>query len=499
MRKWMRFLSPISLPPSNLRELIPWLLFKLLYWLIGPIGLLIMAGVLILVTFFAFMISDYNGSPQGSYNNSADTVTLSTKQQALNDNIDYNASKVANTGESGLSSDEIQAVNQANLEVPDGLLLAIGKVVDNLKSSNMATFKDYYSYFQPIHYTFIHKTDVSIKYDHIWVPKHCTTKKEANGKIVHDCTPAHWECKQTETDTPVTLITYANTWNGTYTATYKKVITGSKGCPGGSGSRTWTSKWVIQSYNRVYSWSKVWNLFKHIKTTVGWFTDNQDNTNMLAGLIAIKNPSIDDPTVQAMKTSLEFIQGTIPAMGNGLIPTVSSQDIIKNVEAWKSYINYFAGVYQVPPILIAGHMAAESHGEQYGGFELNGDGTLTLSSTGAMGLMQVEPTTAQGLTVVLPTGQLQYVGNKWFSMLSNPVTNISIGSDYIGNLYKEFNNNITEELAAYNAGPGAEEAALAGTIPTVNINGVPIPNIQQTVNYVNIIEQTYMPQLQGNF
>lgn len=490
MRKWLRLFSPVSLPPTNIKEFIPWLVLKLIYWLIGPIGLLILVGALILVTFFAFMIGNYNSSPQGQFNASTSTVTLAPKQQVLNVNINYNATKVANTWEKGLAIDEVQAVNQANLEVPSGLLLSIGKVEDNLKSSTVSTFQNYYRYMQPVQFRFIHKTNMTITYDHVWVPKHCHTIPGGKGKPpVHDCTPAHWECDVNETDTPVTLITYANTWNGTYSATYHDVITGSKGCPGGSGSRTWSSKWVLQTSQRSYSWSKIWNLFQHIKTVNGWFTDNQMNTDLLAGLIAAKDPSINDPTVQNMVSQMTMISGVsaLGNIGNFIVP--SSPDVIKNVASYAPYIQYFANAYQIPPVLLAAQMAQES-----GGVQIASNGQVTMSSAGAMGLMQVLPTTAQGLTILLPNGQTQYVGNHWYSLLKNPIINISIGADYISNLYKEFGDNITEALAAYNAGPGAEQTALAG-INAVQVNGVNIPNYSQTIGYVNDIENGWMTQL----
>lgn len=496
MGKWLRFLSPISMPPKNRKELIPWLLFKLMYWLVGPIGLLIIAGAFILVTLFAFMISDYNGSSQGSYNNSTDTVTLTKKQQALNDNTNYNATKVANTWETGLTSDEVQAVDQAGLDVPTGLLLAIGKVVDNLKSNTNTTFRKYYTYLAPVDFSFIHKTDVTITYRSVWIPPHRSCGTDAKGH--HSChtDPGYWTCEVNQTDTPVTLITYANTWNGTYSSKYKDVITGANidACGAHGSTLTYSSIWTGYDQNRVYTWKKIWNLFDHIKTVTGWFHKSTTNTEWLAGLMSVGDPTIDDPNVQAMVTQLTFLSGAIPSLGITTAPIATSSNIIQNVLSYTTEINYFSSAYQVPAVLIGGVMSAESHGLEFGGLGLDGDGTFTRSAAGALGLMQVEPTTAQGLTIIMPTGQMQNVGGEWYQLLYNPVTNISIGSDYLSNLYKKFNGNVIEVLAAYNAGPQAETNALVG-LNAVSIDGVNIPNYQQTIDYVERIVGVYMPSL----
>ena len=497
MNKWLKRLSPISLPPTDRKELIPWLLFKLLYWLVGPIGLLMIGGVFLATTFLAFALGDYNGSGNGTYSSATGGVTMTQKEQAINDNLHYNATKVAATWEKGLTSDEIQAVQQANLDVPPSVLLAIGKIVDNVKSGTVATFRNYYDYFQPIDFTFIHKTDVKITYRSVWVPPHRSCGVNAKGKRSCSTTPGYWTCRVNETDTPVTLITYANTWNGTYSADYRDVISGTKGCGGHGSTREWSSEWTAYNVQHTYTWTKLWNLFHHIKTVTGWYVKDSYDRDFLSGLMAMSDPSIDDPYVQNMVAQLTFLSaGSIaPITGvTGFNPPPASPDVVKNVLAYQAYIDYFASAYQIPPALLAGQMAQES-----GGTATTVNGQVTMSSAGALGLMQVLPTTAQGLTIILPTtGQTEYVGNHWYALLANPITNISIGADYISNLYKEFGGNITETLAAYNAGPGAEDQALVG-INAVTVDGVAIPNYGQTIAYVQDIENSWMPQLAPYF
>ena len=486
MRKWLRYLSPVSLPPSNPRELIPWLLFKLLYWLIGPMGLLILGGIIILTTFFAFMIGDYNGSTSGSVQPSTGQVTLSLPSKQKNQTLQQKALQVANTWQNGLTSEEIQQVNLNQVNIPDALLLTVGKMVDNNQNTD---YMRYYRYFQPI-YRF-HNYITTVKtWGYVEVP-YWARVKEKNGKY-KKVKRHRKECRLSITHITHSLLTYADTWNGTLTLSYQQTSGGTTGCPNGQ----WTKTWKVASMSRTYSWSKVWNLYSHIKTQTGWVRRNTYNEQIIAGLLAMSDPTLNDPHVQSMVAQLSFLNGgSLSAYSGSANVGVASQNVVQNVLRYKSYINYYANIYQVPPVLIAAQMAQESGGRQH-----NPDGSLKTSgvgtgnpldaATGAIGLMQVEPSTAYGLTIVLPSGQTQYVGNEWMPLLANAVANISIGADYIGNLYREFGN-IPATLGAYNAGPGAEETALA--------EGYPYPQFGQTEGYVADITQTWIPAFQPYF
>ncbi|WP_319633388.1 lytic transglycosylase domain-containing protein [Paenibacillus psychroresistens] len=104
---------------------------------------------------------------------------------------------------------------------------------------------------------------------------------------------------------------------------------------------------------------------------------------------------------------------------------------------YREAIEANAAKYGVDPLLVAAIIRVESNYKP----EL-------ISIKGAVGLMQIMPDTAKWI--------LEMEGFSKLSMdsLYEPKSNIMMGTKYINLLNKQFNSNMAEVLAAYNAGPG---------------------------------------------
>ncbi len=74
------------------------------------------------------------------------------------------------------------------------------------------------------------------------------------------------------------------------------------------------------------------------------------------------------------------------------------------------------------------------------------------SSTGAIGLMQLQPATAKGIAI--HTGGAKFV----LSDLRNPEINVRYGAWYLRHLLDKYGNDERTALAAYNAGQANVDA-----------------------------------------
>jgi soluble lytic murein transglycosylase-like protein len=109
--------------------------------------------------------------------------------------------------------------------------------------------------------------------------------------------------------------------------------------------------------------------------------------------------------------------------------------------------------YHVDPALVRAVIQTESNWN-----------ASALSRKGAVGLMQLIPTTAQ-----------RFGANDAF----NPKQNVEAGVRYLRTLLERYNGNLDLALAAYNAGEGAVDRA----------HGV--PSFRETRNYVQRVQEAY--------
>ncbi|MDD4685730.1 MAG: lytic transglycosylase domain-containing protein [Clostridia bacterium] len=102
---------------------------------------------------------------------------------------------------------------------------------------------------------------------------------------------------------------------------------------------------------------------------------------------------------------------------------------------YENEILFVSAKYNVEPELIAGVIFSESGFKQY-----------SVSNKGAVGLMQLMPSTASWLCEMM---DIPYNQN----LLFNPLYNLNIGAFYLSYLIEKFQE-INVVLAAYNAGEG---------------------------------------------
>lgn len=124
------------------------------------------------------------------------------------------------------------------------------------------------------------------------------------------------------------------------------------------------------------------------------------------------------------------------------------------------------------PFLVAAVMREESH--------FNPE---AVSPVGAMGLMQIMPST--GKQIAKELGERLGKGG-----LLNPSTSIKFGSWYLGQLFERFGGDVVLTIAGYNAGPNAA-ARWAGSLPKETDEFVESIPYEETRGYVKKVLSSY--------
>ena len=133
-------------------------------------------------------------------------------------------------------------------------------------------------------------------------------------------------------------------------------------------------------------------------------------------------------------------QKVVAEKSNKVIPDKKKVEKTLAVNSdYSSFVQKSALKYAIEPELIHAVIRTESNGNQ-----------RAVSKKGAMGLMQLMPSTASDMNV----------GNPF-----NPEENIEGGTRYLRYLIEKFNGNLTLAIAAYNSGPKTVEKY--GNVPPI--------------------------------
>lgn len=109
-----------------------------------------------------------------------------------------------------------------------------------------------------------------------------------------------------------------------------------------------------------------------------------------------------------------------------------------------------------------------------------------VSRRGAVGLMQLEPSTAQWIAAKM--------GRPGTSRLTDPATNVTLGSWYLKYLMTRFHGNLTLALAAYNGGPGTVDRWIASGVlkeDRSDYANIPYPETKNFVRRVTRYQHAY--------
>jgi soluble lytic murein transglycosylase len=144
---------------------------------------------------------------------------------------------------------------------------------------------------------------------------------------------------------------------------------------------------------------------------------------------------------------------------------------------YKPLINKYAGTYKLDPLWVMAVVRVESRFAR-----------SAQSRRGAVGLMQLLPTTAREIAPEI--GLLDFKDED----LTDPDVNLHLGVHYISKLQRQFPDDEVAVLSSYNAGPWITQKWRKGK-PTLDIGDIEYPETRRFVRQVQVT-YTFLKSLQ---
>lgn len=142
---------------------------------------------------------------------------------------------------------------------------------------------------------------------------------------------------------------------------------------------------------------------------------------------------------------------------------------------YQEIVDVWAAEYQVDPLLVLSVMKAESRFNE-----------KALSAKGAVGLMQLMPSTAEWIGE-----QLRLEEKVEREDLYNPDLNIRLGTWYLSTLNNQFSGRTHVAIASYNAGQGKVQSWLQQDIWNGTINDLESIPFRETRTYLLRVTRNY--------
>jgi soluble lytic murein transglycosylase-like protein len=181
----------------------------------------------------------------------------------------------------------------------------------------------------------------------------------------------------------------------------------------------------------IHSSFKIWFTFSIVAVTLAIYPAYLEHKVRLSKLVPELVPVVEPISVEEKETSLyrQYLNPSPEILAKVRLQANQKPSFDKKASVYEALIQEVAKKHEISPALVKAVIQAESK------FDSN-----AISSQGAVGLMQILPSTGRSMGILT---------------LNEPGDNVLAGVLYLKTLLKEFDDDEYLAIAAYNCGPDA--------------------------------------------